>query len=98
MFCVTRRVLGFTYVYFWVGPNYAESEPSQQRGCSDKGVSTCGIIGRCQQKCFEFFYSEAFSNDEGWNKLRDPASDTTRQQKSWCYRRRLFLRQKRPLA
>jgi len=62
MFCVTRRVTEFTYVYFWVGAKLMLNQsPYSNENALTRGVSTCGIIGRCQQKCFEFFSTRKHS-------------------------------------
>lgn len=76
----------------------AESEPVQQRECSDKGVSTGGIIAGVNKNVSKFFDSEPFSNDEGWNKLEDPCAEPRGYKTPGAARKRLFLRQKRPLA
>lgn len=53
----------------------AESEPVQQRECSDKGVSTSGIIAGVNKNVSKFLTRKPFSNDEGWNKLEDPCAE-----------------------
>lgn len=97
--CSTRRVLGFTYMYI-SGPGQItlNQMPHDREEALTRGyppvASSAGVNGIV----WKFSSTRCFQHDESWNKLKDPASETTRQQRSWRAGRRLFSEAKTPFG
>jgi hypothetical protein len=79
-------------IFLGRGQINAESEPVQQRECSDKGYPLVASSAGINRNVSKFFRLGSIQHDEGWNKLEDPGAGTTRQKRLRRRQQRLFLR------